>query len=270
MFRRKQMKPHKENTGSQGSSLIIVVCVSAFLAVFALAMIYTGSLLLSRANRRLEQERCYQLARSFGEVLDKELMDSYTNLLNPGDAGYDEYNASFYRFACYFLEESIYSEYIPSQSENTKFHYRVGGGESPAGPEYGKVTIILYKENNQDTDVMKGTLPFDPAVFIPEGQNNPVETIRTNISRYTFYVEVVAELDGMTYSYSTAYDPRVTYREDAVEFTAGDVWVKWDGSEWRDRNGNPYSVPEGTAIRYEINPGYNMLTNCEFTRIVSQ
>ena len=41
----------------KGSTLVIVVCVSAFLMAFALAMLYTAGLLLSRANRRLEQER---------------------------------------------------------------------------------------------------------------------------------------------------------------------------------------------------------------------
>ena len=47
----------------KGSTLVIVVCVSAFLMAFALAMLYTSGLLLSRANRRLEQERSYQLAQ---------------------------------------------------------------------------------------------------------------------------------------------------------------------------------------------------------------
>ena len=37
----------------KGSTLVIVVCVSAFLMAFALAMLYTAGLLLSRANRRL-------------------------------------------------------------------------------------------------------------------------------------------------------------------------------------------------------------------------
>ena len=34
-----------------------------------------------------------------------------------------------------------------------------------------------------------------------------------NISRFTLHVEVVAELDGMPYSYSTAYDTQVRYTE---------------------------------------------------------
>ena len=56
-----------------GSTLVIVVCVSALLMAFALAMLYTAGLLLSRANRRLEQERSYLLAQSFAQVLEQEL-----------------------------------------------------------------------------------------------------------------------------------------------------------------------------------------------------
>ena len=41
----------------EGSSLAIVICVSAFLMAFALAMLYAAGLSVSRANRRLEQER---------------------------------------------------------------------------------------------------------------------------------------------------------------------------------------------------------------------
>lgn len=271
MLCRKQMKLHREKTGTQGSSLIIVVCVSAFLAAFALAMIYTGSLLLSRANRRLEQERCYQLASSFAQVLDEEL-SRYTEPPASGDAAAAEYAVSFYRFACQFLEDPRYSEYIPDQSENTKFHYRLGRGSSPAGAEYGKVTIILYKENNQETDVMTGILASNPADSTSGDAIDPVESIMARISRYTFHVEVVAELDGMTYSYSTAYDPWVKYQDDAVEFTAGDTWIRWDDNEkeWKDRNGTVYSVPEGTVIQYKINPSFDKLKSCIFTKTVSE
>ena len=69
---------HRKKTGDKnGSTLVIVVCVSALLMAFALAMFYTAGLLLARANRRLEQERSYQLAQSFAKVLEEELKADY-------------------------------------------------------------------------------------------------------------------------------------------------------------------------------------------------
>ena len=44
---------------------------------FAAAIVYTAGLLTAEANERLEQERCYQLAKSYAKALDTELT-SYT------------------------------------------------------------------------------------------------------------------------------------------------------------------------------------------------
>ena len=109
-----------------GSSLIMVVCVSAFLVAFALAMVYTGSMLMARANRRLEQERCYQLASSFAQVLDGELARySGQDLETLTDT---DYNNSFYRFSCKFLEDPLYQEYSPEHPELTTYYYRHTAG----------------------------------------------------------------------------------------------------------------------------------------------
>lgn len=255
---------------ARGSSLIVVVCVSAFLAAFALAMLYTGSMLTARANRRLEQERCYQLAGSFARVLDEELL-RYDGPPDSGDPAAAAYEKSFYRFACQFLEDGNYAEYNPDRPENTVFHYRVGKGGSPAGAGYGNVTIILYKENNQETDVLSGILPFNPVTDGGEAVN-PVESIMAQISRYTFHIDVTAELDGLAYTYKTSYDPWVKYMDAAVEFTAAGSRIAWDdaGKRWVDMYGNEYMVPEDAAIYYKINPSFGMLKSCTFTKTVSQ
>ena len=92
-----------------GSTLVVVVCVSAFLMAFALAMLYTAGLLLSRANRRLEQERSYQLAQSFAQVLDQELKADYDKPENAPEK-------SFYRYVYNFLE-GRYGEYDPDHPD---------------------------------------------------------------------------------------------------------------------------------------------------------
>lgn len=264
-------KIKKRRTGKMesrtGSSLIMVVCVSAFLVAFALAMVYTGSMLMARANRRLEQERCYQLASSFAQVLDGELARySGQNLTTLSDTNY---NNSFYRFSCKFLEDSRYQEYNPERPELTTFYYR---HNTDAGDDkYGKVTIILYKENDQDTDVMAGTLdPAAPGAGGAGDEANPIKKIMENISRFTLHVEVVAELDGMTYSYSTSYDTQVEYVKEAVVFTVGDDRIFWDEEEnkWLDQTNTEYVVQPGAVINYEITPSFEKLSKCTFTKTI--
>ncbi len=252
-----------------GSSLIMVVCVSAFLVAFALAMVYTGSMLMARANRRLEQERCYQLASSFAQVLDGELARySGQDLETLTDA---DYNNSFYLFSCKFLEDPLYQEYSPEHPELTTYYYRHTAGVGD--DKYGKVTLILYKENDQGTDVMTGILPSNPASGTGGSgdASNPIDIMAT-ISRFTFHVEVVAELDGMTYSYSTSYNTLVKYTEDAVEFTANSTRIRWDdtGKKWFDSNGNEFEVPAGTPISYTITPKFSELKSCIFERTIQE
>lgn len=254
-----------------GSSLIMVVCVSAFLVAFALAMVYTGSMLMARANRRLEQERCYQFARSFARVLDEELARYSGRELRdpaPADAGYGD---SFYRFSCRFLEEPDYPEYSPERPELTTFYYRPE--ETGEEGNYGKLTVILRKENDQVTDELSGTLPSNPADSAGTGEtSDPVELYLSDISRFTYHVEVEAELGGITYSYCTSYETRVKYTENAVEFSAGGNRIRWDdgGKTWRDNSGNEYVVSEGTPIYYKINPAFDRLRSCTFTKTIPE
>lgn len=255
-----------------GSSLIMVVCVSAFLVAFALAMVYTGSMLMARANRRLEQERCYQLASSFAQVLDGELARySGQELKEPPltDADYDN---SFYRFACKLLEDPLYQEYSPEHPELTTYYYRLGKDDAGAGEDYGKITIILYKESDQETDVLEGSFLYNPGSGSGGDDADPIDKVMENFSRFTFHVDVVAELDGMTYSYGTSYDTQVKYMDDAVEFTANNTRIRWDDTEkkWLDSNGNEYDVPDGTLINYKINPELDKLRSCIFKKTISE
>ena len=50
----------------------IVVCVMYFFA-FAAAILYTAGMLTAQSNQRLKEERCYQLAKSYSDVLKNEL-----------------------------------------------------------------------------------------------------------------------------------------------------------------------------------------------------
>lgn len=58
----------------KGVSMALVLCVSAFFMAFAVAILYAAGVMTAQSTRRLEEERCYQLARSYAGVLDQELM----------------------------------------------------------------------------------------------------------------------------------------------------------------------------------------------------
>ena len=57
----------------RGVSMVVMLCVSAFFIAFATAILYTAGLVTSQSTQRLKQERCYQLAKSYAQVLDKEI-----------------------------------------------------------------------------------------------------------------------------------------------------------------------------------------------------
>ena len=99
---------------------------------------------------------------------------------------------------------------------------------------------------------------------------NPIETVMANISRFTLHVEVVAELDGMTYSYSTAYDTQVRYTEKAVEFTVDGNTIHWKDNKWTDNNGNELSLEQNALISYKISPSLEELSECTFTKTISE
>lgn len=56
-----------------GVSLVIALCAVAVLIGLSLSIVYSSSMLLSRANRKIGRERCYQLAQNAArdEQLDR-------------------------------------------------------------------------------------------------------------------------------------------------------------------------------------------------------
>lgn len=274
MFRQRQRevrtdreRPEGKNRSRAGSSLIIVVCVSAFLVAFALAIVYTGSMLMARANRKMEQERCYQLARSFARVLDGELFRYSGAVLRDPELAGPDYDDSFYRFACKFLEDKNYQEYNPAYPELTTYYYQYDTGEEP----YGKITLILRKENDQETDILEGSFPAGSASGA-DGSTDPLEIAMDNISRFTFHVEVAAEADGVTYSYHTSYHTQVRYTEEAVTFTVGSDRIHWDKEhkQWLNYANERYEVSDDTIIHYKITPSFAWLKRCSFEKTIKE
>ena len=245
---------HQKNRARKGSSLVIVVCVSAFLMAFALAIVYSSGLLLSRANRRLEQERCYRLAQSFAGTLDDELK-KYSNpkiaLVDPQSAPEN----SFYRYEYQFLEGE-YGEFDPDHPDETIFHYTAASPDSVDTGKYGEIRVALYKEADQNQDdAMSGELVEGAGVD---------DIMNAGIIRYIFTVEVTADLDGVSYSYSTEYRQMATYD---VRFTHNGTNIFWKDNQWHTnhQDGSEYSVDWNLGnIQYEYQSDSNNITRCVF------
>ena len=72
------MKEHKNDRKKRiekkaGASLAIVMIILTLFTAFSLTLMQGAGQMLAQANRRIGQERCYQLAQSFAKVLEKEL-----------------------------------------------------------------------------------------------------------------------------------------------------------------------------------------------------
>lgn len=242
---KKEMLPWKKKIKEKkGSSLAIVICVAALFLAFALALVSIANLLLSGANRRLDEEQRYQLAKSFAQVLDQELK-KYETMPPPGDN-------TFYEYACKFLEGQ-YGTYDPDHPEATVFHYTAA---KPAGMEdaYGNVKVALYKEGAQEEDMeLAGEI-------LPQ----QAETIRNNkLLRYLFTLEVTVGVQDQSYCYRKEYRQMAVYQ---VEFTHNGTRIIWNDtdSQWHELSlsGAVHGIPPGEMIHYEYQT--DEMTGCSF------
>ena len=237
----KRVENLKENR-KKGISMAIVLCVSAFFLAFAAAIVYTAGLLTAEANARLEQERCYQLAKSYAKVLDTELT-SYTRKT-------EENSTTFYGFASRFLD-GRYAEYDPGNQDNTVFYYQPVAASMP-DPKYGTIKIALYKETGEEdnTDLLSGTLPA--------GSGNYREKVREvenyTIMQYILTVEVIASYGDSSYTYSTEYYRKERY---PASFSHNGTVLVWNDENWHEGNtgGTIYDmsqITEDTPVKYTL------------------
>ena len=242
-----------------GATLVMVICVSALLMAFALAMVYTASLMMARANRKLEQERCYQLAKSFAGVLDSELQ-KYKDVKPTNDVTKD----SFYRYACKFLEGD-YGEYDPDHPDETVFHYSAGD-MGDLNENYGSIRVALYKEINQDPE--ENIIPED---YIKNDTNLSEEINKrqnAKLQRYIFTVEVVSTLGDVSCHYRTEYRQNATYE---IEFSYNGTIIYWNGgvnpdNPWIDMSNASVSIPDGESIKYRYKTDFDNIKSCSFEK----
>ena len=172
-----------------GVSLVIALCAVAVLIGLSLSIVYSSSMLLSRANRKIGRERCYQLAQSFAQVLDSELTAYNTERTDLGGAD-DKWpqtadgSRTFYQYANSVLENL--DAYDADDPEHTTYYYSAGDEDD----DYGKVTVMLRKQNTdseQNPADRTGRFPY------AEKDRQTAEIAAQTFIRYQLSVSVRVE-----------------------------------------------------------------------------
>lgn len=237
---------------NKGVSLAVVLCVSAFFIAFSAAILYTAGLLTSQSTRRLEQERSYLLASSYGELLDQEL-EKYT------DKNDENAKGTFYAFVNRFLDSDLYKVYDSKLPDSTSYDY-IPEGTSTANPAenanlpegYGNISIRLRKEENG----VDSTGQNGGKIEVLGDSSNYTSTIdgiqNMYVREYMVLVDVTAYCGDMTYTYTTEYTREEQYE---VEFKQGGTQIVWDrnSNTWKKGNtgGEAYDpTVTGEPIRY--------------------
>ena len=208
----------------KGVSLIVALCAVAVLLGLSLSLVYAASLPMARANRKIDRERCDQLAQSFAGVLDGELR-AYTTQNNKLEDPKNPVSSgnTFYDYANKVLEGDDYAEFDKENPLGTT--YFIAPDQDTEG--YGHEVVGLRKESAPDAvtdgsflyeDSSAGTEQAEHAAFI----------------QYRLTVLVQASLHNDSYTYSTEY-----YRKDSFQpvytwhgSTSGEKPVFWRGSAW--------------------------------------
>ena len=197
------MKGLKENAqllrqnSNKGISLVIAMCASSLLLGLSLYVIRAGGALLHQSEGSVEQERCCQLARSFAQVLETEL------LRGGGEEG------NFFALACETLETG------------ERVHCTAKGEKN------GEILTVVIRPSERKEEPVSGG-----GSFAWEESSEMVEQVFRKNSFFAggFTVSVAAELGGENHVCSTAYHSY--YRVQPRFFWNGETQVYWDGKNW--------------------------------------
>ncbi len=196
-----------------GMSMIVAVCAGVLLLGLTASLLYSASLPLARANRKIGQERCRQLSASFAQVLDGELRRYITDSEKVALEGEEEKkralpeSGAFYNYANRVME-GIYGEYDPTDPDSVLYYSLSEGNENNGN--YGKLTVRLRKTTLEDpAQNLAGQEAFASFPYDDRAAETDAAE-QTQFIRYQFTVEAAVELDDDSSSTSTEY-----YRKDS-------------------------------------------------------
>lgn len=233
-----------------GVSLIVALCAVAVLIGLSLSIVYSSSMLLSRANRKIGRERCYQLAQSFAQVLDSDLQKYKTSDPKLAPTSYAPADSFYCEVNNVLSEENGLGVYDPDRPEETTAYYNAGSTDD----NYGKITILL-RDVTDDQD------PIDGDRFQYADRNEgTAKAEQTTFNRHQVSVAVKVEKGTDSYTYTTEYRRMDSFQPiyiwEGEADGSGQFPVYWvNGQFCRSSNGEepvtPAVIGEGQDARTE-------------------
>ena len=138
----------------QGLAMILVLCLGALFVALAAALVYAASLMMANADRQLPEQDVYELAVSFSDVLEQELLH-YTGAKEKDGAMTEENDQSIGYFInhIYVKKGSIDNPY----GDDTDHTFTL---QAPEGID--EMTVTLNKHPSDDVDEGGNVIDNEP------------------------------------------------------------------------------------------------------------
>ena len=224
----------------QGLAMILVLCLGALFVALAAALVYAASLMMANADRQLPEQDVYELAVSFSDVLEQELLH-YTGAKEKDGAMTEENDQSIGYFInhIYVKKGSIDNPY----GDDTDHTFTL---QAPEGID--EMTVTLNKHPSDDVDEGGNVIDTEP---ITENLSNLLIKLRNqsqngstmNVDDYVIRVTVKVVKGDQSYSYTRKYKHTGIY---SYYYTLDDSkhslqlqWCRGRYSFEIDQHGNP-------------------------------
>lgn len=258
----------------QGLAMILVLCLGALFVALAAALVYASSLMMANANRQLPEQDVYELAVSFSDVLEQELLH-YTGAKADDSGSMAEENdqsIGYFINHIYVKKGSIDNPY----GDDTDHTFTL---QAPDGID--AMTVTLNKHPSDDMDESGNVLesyelgqrsPKDLSDLLDSAEN---DYSKVGIRDYDISVTVKVVKGDESYAYTRKYQHYGFYQ---VYYTLNDktnnqlVRHDMDGTDtltFYNAVGNRTDITIGTTgtlyQRYRMDAD----TACRFTRITA-
>ena len=269
--------PQKRNRplhDQQGLAMILVLCLGALFVALAAALVYAASLMMANADRQLPEQDVYELAVSFSDVLEQELLN-YTGAKDDGSGTLAEENDSsigYFINHIYVKKGSIDNPY----GDDTDHTFTL---QAPEGID--EMSVTLNKHSSDDMDDTGNVLetyelgqrsPKDLSDLLDSAEN---DYSKVGVRDYEISVTVRVVKGDESYAYTRRYQHYGFY---SLYYTIDDNTTnqllrhEMDGSDklvFSNVVGNTVSITTGTTgtlyQRYRMDTD----TACRFTRITA-
>ena len=245
----------------QGLAMILVLCLGALFVALAAALVYAASLMMANADRQLPEQDVYELAVSFSDVLEQELLH-YTGAKEKDGAMTEENDQSIGYFInhIYVKKGSIDNPY----GDDTDHTFTL---QAPEGID--EMTVTLNKHPSDDVDEGGNVIDNEP---ITENLSNLLIKLRNqrengstmNVDDYVIRVTVSYtrkyKHTGIYSYYYTLDNENTRYSFSGAE---GDTALKLTNMATREERTVTKNNASTLYLRYSMDTD----SACIFTRI---